>query len=243
MLRSEVIAERKVLRTLPEQIAEDLGAQIASGLLAGNERLREVEIAERYGVSRAPVREAIRLLARRGFVDFTPRRGAFAREFSLEMMADLFDITGVLVGLAARYTSVLAPPATLDRVGELVKQVETMSELPECEPDAFSSASWRVALFIGRNCGSPSVASLIDQHFQETAWGTLWRRIIPDFRSQDRRRGVAALNRQRLEALRAGDGALAEQISRDLTREARDQALLALAAQRGLEFDRRRLEL
>lgn len=242
-LRQEAIAGRKVLRTLPEQIAEDLGAQIASGQLPGGGRLREVEIAAQYGVSRAPVREAIRILARRGFADFTPRRGAFAREFTLEMVADLFDITGVLIGLAARYTAVIGPADVIDRVGQLVEDIRVMAERPDCDPGVFSSASWRVALYIGRHCGSPSIAGLIDQHFQETAWGTLWRRIISDFGAVERRREVVRLNLERFEALKASNGPLAEQLSRELTRAARDQAMLTLSAQRGVTFDQRRLEI
>src|SRR5437870_2058546 len=59
-------------RTIPEQIADHLGGAIVAGDYRSGERVREQEIAGLYGVSRGPVREAIRALERRGLVEFFP---------------------------------------------------------------------------------------------------------------------------------------------------------------------------
>jgi DNA-binding GntR family transcriptional regulator len=56
---------RRAIRTLPEQIADDIGAAITHGELVSGHRLLETQIAEPFGVSRGPVREAPRLLALR----------------------------------------------------------------------------------------------------------------------------------------------------------------------------------
>jgi DNA-binding GntR family transcriptional regulator len=232
---------RAVLRTIPEQIAEDLGAQIATGVLKGGERLREVEIADGYGVSRAPVREAIRLLSLRGFAEFTPRRGAYVAEFSLDRVSDIFDIMGALIGLAARYAATLASRETLVRLGEMADELDRMAADPDCDPATFGAASWSMASYLSRNCGSDVIAKLIAQQFHGTAWATIWRRTNPDFRDQGRRLEAAALNRRRQQALLAGDGQTAEAVSREMARAARDQAVKALAEQRGEPIDRRRL--
>ena len=55
--------------TLPQQIADHLGHRIMNGDYAPGARLKEEELAESYAVSRGPVREAFRLLERRGFVE------------------------------------------------------------------------------------------------------------------------------------------------------------------------------
>jgi DNA-binding GntR family transcriptional regulator len=234
---------RVVLRTLPEQIAEDLGAQIATGELKGHERLREVEIAEAYGVSRAPVREAIRLLALRGFVEFTPRRGAYVVEFSLETVSDIFNIMGAMIGLAARYAAALASSEALRRLGELADELDKLAADRDCDPVVFGNTSWSVASYLSRHCGSEAIAKLIEQQFYGTAWSTIWRRTNPDFRDQARRLEAATMNRKRHQALLSGDGATAEAISRDMARAARDQAMQALAVQRGETLDRRRMSL
>jgi DNA-binding GntR family transcriptional regulator len=89
-------APREPLRTLPEQIADYIGGDIVRGTFQSGTRLRETELATRYGVSRAPVREAIRLLARRGMVDFTPRRGAFVVEMTVDKFLDWHERRGCL---------------------------------------------------------------------------------------------------------------------------------------------------
>ena len=65
-------------------------------------RLKEEEFAEAYAVSRGPVREAFRILERRGFVEIVPRHGARVRAFDPADLASLFSVRAVLFGLAAR---------------------------------------------------------------------------------------------------------------------------------------------
>ena len=64
-------------RTLPDQVAEELGAEIVSGRRKAGERLVELDLARDFGVSRGPIREAIRILERRRLVELRPRRGAY----------------------------------------------------------------------------------------------------------------------------------------------------------------------
>ena len=70
--------------TLPQQIADHLGHRIMTGELVPGSRLKEEEFAELYDVSRGPIREAFRLLERRGFVEVVPRHGARVRVRSEE---------------------------------------------------------------------------------------------------------------------------------------------------------------
>src|SRR6202453_1746248 len=103
MTRDDVELERKfATRTLPEQVAEELGAEIVAGRRKSGERLIELELAQHFGLRRGPIREAIRILERRRLVDFNPRRGAYVRPLSLKSVADLFDVRIALSLLAAR---------------------------------------------------------------------------------------------------------------------------------------------
>lgn len=92
-------AGRPVTRTeeLRLQIADD----IVRGRLAPGTALEEVEIAKRYGVSRTPVREALRDLAASGLVEARPHRSALVAQPSLERLRGMFDVMAELEALCA----------------------------------------------------------------------------------------------------------------------------------------------
>jgi DNA-binding GntR family transcriptional regulator len=92
------LPERRVLR---EDIRDELIEDILSGRLAPGDRIVEIRIARRFGVSQAPVREALRDLELFGFVVSSPFRGAIVREISVEELVQIYPIRAVLEGLAA----------------------------------------------------------------------------------------------------------------------------------------------
>ena len=89
-------------RVLRHDIADTLRAEILSGSLAPGERVLEVELARRFGVSRQPVREAIRSLEHAGLLTSLPNRGTFVTRVALEDALAIQDIRAELEGLAAR---------------------------------------------------------------------------------------------------------------------------------------------
>lgn len=88
--------------TLTSQVAEQLRQQIVEGTLRPGARLRETHLSVELGVSRVPVREALRELMREGLVLVVPQRGAIVREMSRRDVNELFDLRGALEVLAAR---------------------------------------------------------------------------------------------------------------------------------------------
>lgn len=82
-----------------------LVADIGSGRLKPGDRLVEVEIAERLGVSRTPVREAIRQLESDGLVSHLPRVGAVIRTLDFAAIAELYEMRAILEGTAARFAA------------------------------------------------------------------------------------------------------------------------------------------
>jgi DNA-binding GntR family transcriptional regulator len=79
-------------RNLVEQVADYLTQAIISQRYAPGERLSEVQLARDLGVSRAPVREAARLLESRGLLVSQPRRGFFVRALDASELIDVFDL-------------------------------------------------------------------------------------------------------------------------------------------------------
>src|SRR4051794_13948775 len=83
-------------QSLVELATGRLRAEILSGALAPGDRIVEEAIRRRYGISRAPLREALRLLAQQGLVEHLPRRGTRVCTWSPQDIRELFEIRHVL---------------------------------------------------------------------------------------------------------------------------------------------------
>ncbi len=92
-------------KPLREVVFESIRGAIISGALKPGERLMEVQMAERLGVSRTPIREAIRKLELEGLVIMLPRKGAYVADLSLKDITDVLEIRAALEGLAAGLAS------------------------------------------------------------------------------------------------------------------------------------------
>lgn len=88
--------------TLREKILEHIRDAIISGSLKAGSRVSEPELADRYGISRTPIREAFRQLESEGYLTVIPRRGAVVSEFSQKDVEDFYAIKSILEGYAAR---------------------------------------------------------------------------------------------------------------------------------------------
>jgi DNA-binding GntR family transcriptional regulator len=99
--------------SLVEVTTRRLRAEILSGELAPGQRLVEEQIVQRFAISRAPLREALRTLANQGLVEQLPRRGSRVTELSERDVDELFDLRSLL----ERHAVQLALPLSFDRAG------------------------------------------------------------------------------------------------------------------------------
>ena len=88
-------------RPLREIVYEELKMQILTGKITPGTRMMEVELAESMGVSRTPIREAIKKLEQEGLVIIEPRKGAYASQISVKDMVDILEVRQDMEGLAA----------------------------------------------------------------------------------------------------------------------------------------------
>ena len=109
--------ERRVFR---EEIREQLIEDILNGRLAPGARIVETRIAQQFGVSQGPVREALRDLELFGFVVSSPFRGTQVRQISTEDLLEIYPIRAALEGVAARAAAVRIDDATLAHLEELI---------------------------------------------------------------------------------------------------------------------------
>ncbi|RKD30921.1 GntR family transcriptional regulator [Thermohalobacter berrensis] len=92
-------------KPLRDIVFESLREAIIDGRLEPGERLMEVQLAEKLGVSRTPIREAIRKLELEGLVIMIPRKGAYVSDVSFKDILDVLEIRASLEGLAAALAS------------------------------------------------------------------------------------------------------------------------------------------
>lgn len=113
---------------LRELVFEALREAIISGVLKPGERLMEVQLAEEMGVSRTPVREAIRKLELEKLVIMVPRKGAYVADISKRDVAEVFEIRRALEGLAA---SLAADRVTEDQLELMERYLLMISDAIE----------------------------------------------------------------------------------------------------------------
>ncbi len=95
--------ETPVMKPFREIVYEYLRKAIVTGDLAQGHQFKDTELAERFGVSRTPVREALRRLETEGLIKQTPMRGYVVVNLSLQDVAYIFSIRKTLEGLATEY--------------------------------------------------------------------------------------------------------------------------------------------
>jgi len=117
-------------RPLRDLVFETLREAIASGQLSPGQRLMELQLADDLGVSRTPVREAIRKLELEGLVVMVPRKGAYVAELSMKDMVEVFEMRAALDALAA---SLAAERITEDEIEFLERLLVEIRDFIACE--------------------------------------------------------------------------------------------------------------
>jgi DNA-binding GntR family transcriptional regulator len=144
----------RLVKSLPERLAERILEDVMTGRLRPGERLKEELLAHTHAVSRATVREALIALARQGYVVRIPRSGARIAEFSRNDLDDLFELRAALLAVAAgRYTRQAGPAERATLEGE-VARLEAMAASPDTSPQDFATQSIRIQTLLTERCGN-----------------------------------------------------------------------------------------
>ena len=232
---SDTDLERKFApRTIPDQVAEELGAEIVAGRRKAGDRLVELDLARDFGVSRGPIREAIRILERRRLVELLPRRGAYVRPLSLKSIADLFNVRMALSMLAVR---AMATAPIESYVETLARRCAELEELVETgDPITFARVTTRAVQTVARGSGNELLVELLTDLANQTVWATIWKSPL-DYQTRDLRRMATDLMMSTLESIKRRDPEAAAASHGKLLEEDRDRALESLSQLRGEAFD------
>ena len=101
---------------LYEQVAEELRSRIYSHQLPPGAWVDEQAIAAEFGISRTPLREALKVLASEGLVELRPRRGCYVAQLSEQDLDEIFPVMAILEGRCASEAAVKATPDDIRRL-------------------------------------------------------------------------------------------------------------------------------
>uniref|UniRef100_UPI0035B20180 GntR family transcriptional regulator n=1 Tax=Paenirhodobacter enshiensis TaxID=1105367 RepID=UPI0035B20180 len=143
-----------------KKYADDVYSALLSGILEGRyhpgDLLNEIPIAEEYGVSRTPVREALQRLVSTGLAERGPRRALLVRKIPTQTLHALFEAMGEIEGLVARFAAL--------RMSELERQALAAAVQAGDDPDAdFEEVNRRFHRIIRDGAHNPVMAEMIEE--------------------------------------------------------------------------------
>lgn len=110
--------------SLSEEVAHRIRRMIRKGVLKKGDRIIEKDLSEDLGVSRTPLREAMRSLTAEGLIEIRPRRGAYVAEPSIEQIQEMFEVMSFLEGLCARMATEKASDSQIRELEKLHYRLE-----------------------------------------------------------------------------------------------------------------------
>jgi DNA-binding GntR family transcriptional regulator len=114
-------------QTLREKILESIRDAILRGVLKPGEKVAEPELAERFGISRTPIREAFRQLESEGYLTVIPRKGAVVTALSERDVEEFYSIKSILEGYAARMAAEKLNAKDLERLETINERLQQLA--------------------------------------------------------------------------------------------------------------------
>jgi DNA-binding GntR family transcriptional regulator len=148
-------------RSLALLIEAEVERLIMAGEIAPGDRINENQLALRFGVSRGPIREALRSLEAGGLVELKPNRGVFVRSISLVEACDIYAVRAALFGLAGRLCAQRLQREHIAELQRLIVEMEAAAKAKDF--DAYYPLNLELHEFIIDHSGNPVLAS----HYRE----------------------------------------------------------------------------
>jgi len=191
-----------------EKAYKHIRNRLLSGEFTPGARLSESELSDACGVSRTPVREALRRLALEYFVRIEPNRGAFVIDWSREDIMDMFEMRSMVEGLAARKAAERASPEQIQRMKLTINKIEDVVKKNDASMiDEFLSLNRNFHDTIFEASGSPKLTEVISRFVEQA--------VIVRTAAQYTIFDITISNHQHkemLDAIEAKNGILAETI-------------------------------
>lgn len=199
-------------RDLPHDavIADRLIKDIVTGRYQPGQWIREQEIAERFQVSRTPVRNALRQVGRAGFIDVRPWRGAQVLQLSADDTRYVLDLLEVVYGVGMRIAAETLPEKHFSEIDRLLAVSERAAER--------NALNERIAITfeLGRKIVQWSASPLSYEMLVRVGNLAFWQHRFFDFDVHALVSRSVVMHRQLIDAVKSRKPAEAEQIARDI---------------------------
>lgn len=204
--------------SLPEQIAQKIGTAIIQGHYEPGERIHEQELADNFGVSRGPVRDALRLLERDGFVQISARRGTNVTQLTPKEVIDVFNVRISLLGLAAR---LVAEQQDRQVLAELESRISALRQLSKtADVDRYLAAIYELNRLLPQASGNRYLSStMLSLTYLALRYGR-HALATPKGRRSSAERWIALFD-----AIKEGRAEDAEELACAMIRRSRDSAI------------------
>ena len=214
------------------QAAEKIRILIRKNELVSGEKLSEQKLCDQLGVSRTPLREALRMLSAEGLVTISPNKGACVAKVSIEDVFHMFETMSILEGSCAR----LAAERITDRdLAEMERLHGQLEKFYSCnDPDGYMRSNQDFHKFVQKKAGNPVLEKIVTG-LREVILLHRYRQIYYPGRLD------ASMNEHRglIEAFRARDGERAERLMKTHLLK-QSQALVAYYAELGQSINSER---
>ncbi|MGD9742414.1 MAG: GntR family transcriptional regulator [Dongiaceae bacterium] len=127
-------AEPIARRSLHDELVERLRDLIGTGVLASGEKIQEMALCKQFGVSRTPLREALKVLASEGIVTLQPHRGATVASLSVPELEEVFPVMGALESLAGEIACSRITDAEIAEIASLHRRMVEHWRRRELQP-------------------------------------------------------------------------------------------------------------
>lgn len=159
-MTDDLILHMDAYLPLRDVVFHTLREAILRGDLKPGERLMELQLAEKLGVSRTPIREAIRMLEQEGLAVTMPRRGAEVARMTLKDMEDVLEIREALDELAVRIACARITDEQLKKLSEVKKQFESSTQTGDVKQIAEADVSFHDVIY--EATGNPKLVTLLN---------------------------------------------------------------------------------
>ena len=199
-----------------EQLVDELRRRIVVHELPPGARVREIEIAGEFGVSRARVRDAFGVLEERGLIERIPNKGAVVTRLEADAIEELFEVREILEAGMVRLATERASPETWDRLIDVFGD-ELGAAVVRNDFDAYIDAIGDFRATCTEAANNAALTALLDSIY-DRALAMTRRLVLVPGRAQEGFRQHQSI----LAAMRAGDADLAEQLKRENLKSARE---------------------
>ena len=207
--------------TLREKILETIRDAIIAGTLKPGEKVAEPELAERFGISRTPIREAFRQLESEGFLTVVPRKGAIVASLSAKDVSDFYEVKEILEGYAARRAAGKMGKEAIARMERL--NAEMSQAAAARDPRRINDLHNEFHEVFLDACGNERLAQIVRGLVLQ------FRRFRLHLSMPGRIEGILRQHQEIIEAFRNGDAELAETLVRKNAGHGRELLLKELA--------------